>query len=229
MERIIYRNLIMLFFLLSFVVLTGCVGKYYSANPTGNYLFYPAELPAADNAVEEARMAGKHAQCPKAFNKAESLKDEAFKVYNQCDTEKAIALANEAKALADSLCPSISAPVPEPAPVIEKMKVHVYFDLDKSVIKEEYYPKLNKAISFAKKYSDAEILIEGHTDSRASDEYNQALSNRRTDAVKNYFVSNGINKDRIRTLGYGESRPSSSNDTEYGTAQNRRVDVFIMN
>jgi outer membrane protein OmpA-like peptidoglycan-associated protein len=235
MKRIVFRNLSMVFVLAVVLFASGCAGisstgeyfTYYSDNPTGNYFFYPKELPAADMAVEDARMAGKHEQCPKVFHKAESLRDEAFEVYNQCNTERAIALANEARALANALCPGMAAP--KPAPVVEDLRVKVYFDLDKSIVKEEFHPRLNKAIAYAKKYPKAEILLEGHTDKRAANDYNQALSDRRTKAVKAYITNGGIASSRFKTIGYGETRPNSLNDSESGMAENRRVDVLIMN
>jgi len=70
-------------------------------------------------------------------------------------------------------------------------------------------------------------VIEGHTDSTGSDSYNQELSQRRAEAVRNFLVSNGITGDRIVARGYGESYPVTVNTTEAGRQQNRRVEVVI--
>ncbi|WP_106478268.1 OmpA family protein [Phytohalomonas tamaricis] len=69
------------------------------------------------------------------------------------------------------------------------------------------------------------VRLEGHTDSVGSEQYNQQLSQRRADAVKNYLASHGVDASRIETKGFGESRPVASNDTAEGRAQNRRTEV----
>ena len=77
-------------------------------------------------------------------------------------------------------------------------------------------------------YGNTNVVIEGHTDSRGSDAYNQALSERRANAVRDELVNeNGIAAERVSTVGYGESRPVSSNDTDAGRAQNRRIEAVI--
>jgi OOP family OmpA-OmpF porin len=69
------------------------------------------------------------------------------------------------------------------------------------------------------------IVVEGHTDSLGSAEYNQRLSEKRAMAVKEYFVMKGIESHRMNAMGYGESRPVASNETEAGRAKNRRVQL----
>ena len=70
-------------------------------------------------------------------------------------------------------------------------------------------------------------MVEGNTDSVGSDAYNQKLSERRADAVKDVLVKSDIDGSRITTVGYGESRPVASNDTEEGRAKNRRVSIVV--
>ncbi|MBN1998687.1 OmpA family protein [candidate division KSB1 bacterium] len=77
------------------------------------------------------------------------------------------------------------------------------------------------------KYPDTNILIEGDTDNTGSDEYNQKLSERRAQAVADYQMGLGVAGTRISIVGLGESNPVASNDTDYGRAQNRRVEVAI--
>lgn len=77
------------------------------------------------------------------------------------------------------------------------------------------------------KYPGTQVLIVGHTDNVGSDAYNQALSQRRADSARSYLVSMGIEGNRIRTEGRGESEPIASNETESGRSQNRRVEVAI--
>ncbi len=71
------------------------------------------------------------------------------------------------------------------------------------------------------------VISEGHTDGKGTDAYNMGLSRRRANSVKQYLVRNGIAASRIRTEGYGESRPVASNETDDGRAQNRRVELHL--
>ncbi len=102
---------------------------------------------------------------------------------------------------------------------------NVMFDFDKYNIKEEYYPRLNKVVEVLKNNPTVKIEIEGHTDSIGSAKYNQTLSERRAQAVKNYSVNKGIAADRLKTAGYGLTRPIASNDTKEGRVKNRRVEL----
>ncbi|AWW29825.1 hypothetical protein DN752_06660 [Echinicola strongylocentroti] len=76
-------------------------------------------------------------------------------------------------------------------------------------------------------YPDTNIMIDGHTDSKGSEEYNQKLSEQRASSVANYLKMQGIDSSRLTTVGHGESMPVSSNDTDAGRAENRRVEVAI--
>jgi flagellar motor protein MotB len=87
----------------------------------------------------------------------------------------------------------------------------------------------NQIHSAEKKHPNRNVLIEGHTDSVGSDEYNQVLSAKRADSVKYALVKDGIEADRITTVGYGKKYPVASNESATGRAQNRRVDVIILN
>ncbi len=76
-------------------------------------------------------------------------------------------------------------------------------------------------------YPDTSVIVAGHTDSDGSEEYNLDLSERRAQTVGNVLVANGVDRFRIQTIGYGESRPVASNDSASGAAQNRRVEIII--
>jgi outer membrane protein OmpA-like peptidoglycan-associated protein len=99
--------------------------------------------------------------------------------------------------------------------------------------KADLSPDANKSVAkladFLKKYPNRNVLIEGHTDSVGKDDYNLALSQKRADSVKARLVADGIEAGRITTVGYGKKFPVASNDTKAGKAQNRRVDVVILN
>jgi len=101
----------------------------------------------------------------------------------------------------------------------------VYFDTAKWNAQAKYNAILDEAIAVMKNNPGLKMSIEGHTDSMASVDYNQKLSERRADAVKGYFVKKGISKDRLITKGWGLSHPVSSNQTEEGRAKNRRVEL----
>ena len=86
-----------------------------------------------------------------------------------------------------------------------------------------------KLAEFLKKNPNRDVLIEGHTDSVGKDDYNLVLSRKRADSVKYKLMADGIEAGRITTVGYGKKFPMASNDTKAGKAQNRRVEVIILN
>jgi outer membrane protein OmpA-like peptidoglycan-associated protein len=221
------RVFIVVIAVLSLSVMFGCAGMEFAPKDPYMYWYYPKELPEADRAVEAARQAGKDRQCPDEFNAAWNLKEKAYATYAACRTQEAIAMAMEATKKANALCPG--KPVVKIEKVIDRMTLRVNFDFNKSDIRESEVAELQKAVRFIRKYPGAKVRLEGHTDSIDSEEYNQALSERRAEAVKNYLVKEeAAEKSKISTVGYGESRPVASNDTEEGRAQNRRVEVLIL-
>jgi len=125
---------------------------------------------------------------------------------------------------------SVTPPPPPPAPtVMDRMIIHVNFDFDKSVIRKTDKAEMQRAINFVRKYPVAQITIEGHTDDVGTDQYNQSLSERRAEAVKKYLVKEGgIDETKISTIGYGESKPVTLNDTAEGRAANRRAEILVL-
>ena len=100
------------------------------------------------------------------------------------------------------------------------------FDFDKSVIKKQYYSKLDEIAVMIKKDPKLKVEVQGHTDSVGSDKYNMGLSKRRANAVRDYLIKKaGIAADRLTAVGFGESKPVAPNTTKEGRAQNRRVEV----
>lgn len=127
---------------------------------------------------------------------------------------------------------------PEPEPVVEEVPEAIQktmadlsntmFDFDKYVIKETAKEKLDEVVKWLNDNPDIKIEVAGHTDNWGSDEYNQKLSENRAKAVYNYFISKGIDKSRLKYAGYGETHPIATNETDEGRAQNRRVELTII-
>ena len=104
----------------------------------------------------------------------------------------------------------------------------VTFDVDSSTLKPQFRTTLNEISANLNQYPNSLIDVYGHTDSTGSDQYNQALSERRASTVANYLVMQGVSAARIRSQGYGETMPIASNDTIEGRARNRRVEIKIV-
>jgi OOP family OmpA-OmpF porin len=125
-------------------------------------------------------------------------------------------------------------PPPAPAPTESKRIVlrGINFDFDKSNIKREFVPVLDEAAQILKDNANIKVTIEGHTDSRGADDYNQRLSERRARAVKQYLVSRGVEANRLDTVGKGEKEPIADNmkngrDNPEGRAMNRRAELKV--
>ncbi len=104
----------------------------------------------------------------------------------------------------------------------------VFFDTNKSDVKGESANTLNKLAGIFKEYPNSNILVEGHTDSAGSDEYNWTLSQQRAESVSDYLMAQGISANRFTTKWYGETQPKESNETAAGKAANRRVELAII-
>jgi outer membrane protein OmpA-like peptidoglycan-associated protein len=101
------------------------------------------------------------------------------------------------------------------------------FDFDRSEIKPEFKPTLDKVAGVLRDDPNVRITIIGFTDNIGSEDYNQRLSERRAQATADYLISQGVGASQILTRGLGESEPRASNDTEAGRAQNRRVEIYL--
>lgn len=104
----------------------------------------------------------------------------------------------------------------------------VYFDTNKSNVKGTSATTLDKLAAIFNEYPNSNILIEGHTDSAGSDEYNFSLSQQRAESVTNYLIEKGLSSNRFSTKWYGEEQPKASNETAEGKAKNRRVELAIV-
>ena len=123
--------------------------------------------------------------------------------------------------------PAAAAPAPAAATKVT-YAADAFFDFNKSVLKAEGKAKLDDLVGKVKGINLEVIIAVGHTDAVGSDAYNQKLSVKRSDAVKAYLVSKGIEKNRVYTEGKGEKQPVADNNTATGRAKNRRVEIEVV-
>lgn len=153
-----------------------------------------------------------------------------------CDSAVSAGDISGASAMANYVTDVLLAPIEitevAPAPIeYEKHTVSAtaLFDFDKAVLKEQGKAELSKLGEYirSKGMTVVDLDVVGHTDSMGSEEYNQALSERRASAVKTYLVSRGIDASIIDVIGKGEEEPTASNDTAEGRTLNRRVEIHV--
>ena len=122
---------------------------------------------------------------------------------------------------------------PDQKVVVSKNKIiitePVYFATSKAKILDQSLPILDEVARVLKENTQIQLVrIEGHTDSRGSDTYNQKLSQERAESVRKYLMRQGIDRDRLEAAGYGETQPIAENETPEGRAKNRRVEFTIV-
>jgi outer membrane protein OmpA-like peptidoglycan-associated protein len=104
----------------------------------------------------------------------------------------------------------------------------ILFDSGSNKLKPEAQKNIDDLARVLKKYDDTNIMIEGHTDDKGAEEYNQQLSEKRAQAVAHYAAGLGVDNRRFSVTGFGESHPVAVNSTEQGRRQNRRVEIAIV-
>ena len=133
-------------------------------------------------------------------------------------------------------CPNTPGPVDNAGcPKLEQADVHrlallsknIFFATGKSKIIKSSHSSLNEIAQIINKYPEYKFYIDGHTDNVGSSESNQSLSKRRSDAVVNYLVSQGVSIDLLIPRGFGEDQPATSNDTASGRQLNRRTEIKL--
>ena len=135
--------------------------------------------------------------------------------------------APRAAAPAPAAAPAAPAPAPAVASKVT-FAADAFFDFNKSVVKPEGKAKLDDLVGKMKGINLEVIIAVGHTDAVGGDAYNQKLSVSRSEAVKAYLVSKGIEKNRVYTEGKGEKQPVADNKTAEGRAKNRRVEIEVV-
>jgi outer membrane protein OmpA-like peptidoglycan-associated protein len=111
--------------------------------------------------------------------------------------------------------------------IVVEMPSSILFGFDSSDLSTEAKANLDKMVKVFNTYPDTDIEIQGHTDSKGTENYNQNLSVKRASMVSSYLSGRGIASSRLKTVGYGEAVPKYTNDTEDGRTQNRRVEFLI--
>jgi len=108
------------------------------------------------------------------------------------------------------------------------MPSNITFALNSADLNAQFFNALDGVSMVLKEYDKTVVEVAGHTDSSGSDQYNQALSERRAQAVAGYLSSHAVKTQRLITIGAGEAHPMASNDTEQGRSANRRVELTIV-
>jgi len=111
--------------------------------------------------------------------------------------------------------------------IVVEFNSNILFGFDKADLSEEAKGNLDKLVTVLNTYADTNIELQGHTDSKGSEAYNQTLSEKRATIVSGYLAEKGIKADRVTIKGFGETLPKYDNETEEGRAQNRRVEFLI--
>ena len=111
--------------------------------------------------------------------------------------------------------------------ILLELNGEILFGFDQSDLTSTARQNLNQLVTILQKYPDTDIEIQGHTDNKGKDAYNNKLSEQRANSVKSYLVQNNVSSSRLAAVGFGKSRPAYPNDTEANRALNRRV-VFLV-
>ncbi|MFZ2339553.1 MAG: OmpA family protein [Bacteroidales bacterium] len=111
--------------------------------------------------------------------------------------------------------------------IVVEFNSNVLFGFDQSAISGDAKTNLDNLVTVLDKYPDTDIEVQGHTDSKGSNAYNQSLSERRAGAVSAYLKGKNIAASRVVIKGFGETLPKYANDTDEGRTRNRRVEFLI--
>ena len=111
--------------------------------------------------------------------------------------------------------------------IVVEFSSNILFAFDKSDLSNDAKINLDKLVTVLNSYPDTDIEVQGHTDSRGSEAYNQNLSEQRANTVSRYLTGKGIAYNRLTIKGFGERLPKYENETADGRTQNRRVEFMI--
>lgn len=146
-----------------------------------------------------------------------------------CNTMSKTSAAPAAPAPVAAVIPApavVPAPAPAPAPAPPVFVISdVNFEFDKATLTPEAEGKLNEVVNVIRSQPGVVYVVYGHTDSQGSEAYNQGLSERRAQAVRDFQINHGVPAGQLTIRALGESEPMSSNDTAFGRSLNRRVEI----
>jgi outer membrane protein OmpA-like peptidoglycan-associated protein len=108
------------------------------------------------------------------------------------------------------------------------MQEQILFDTDSANLKPGAMGTLGRVAEVLNRYPESRVIIKGHTDNTGTEQHNMGLSERRAQIVRNYFVGQGVDGQRLTAVGFGESMPLAGNSTSDGRARNRRVELEII-
>ncbi|MGB5598046.1 MAG: OmpA family protein [Thiothrix litoralis] len=112
--------------------------------------------------------------------------------------------------------------------IVLTMPDAITFDFGQATVKPQFYGVLGGLANTLNQFPETRIQIAGHTDNIGSDASNLQLSQQRANSVRTYLASTGVAAQRMQAVGYGESRPIADNSSDYGRAQNRRVEITLI-
>jgi outer membrane protein OmpA-like peptidoglycan-associated protein len=173
-------------------------------------------------AAARAQASSAEAQAAAAQNQAATARDQAAAARDQA------AAANDQAAAAQAQLAELQAKQTERGMVLT-LGNNVLFDTNSDTLKPGADESLNRVAQFLQTQPGVRVRIEGHTDSRGSDSYNQALSQRRAQAVASALMARGVDASRVQPVGRGMEVPLATNDTAEGRQQNRRVELIFSN
>ncbi len=144
-----------------------------------------------------------------------------------CCCSKDVVVAPQPVPVAPAPAPVKPEPTPPPAPVVVPPLADIFFDFDKSDIRSDAAAQLKTDADWMKANPTKSIILEAHSDSKGSSEYNIALGKRRATAAENYLVKLGINPARLKAVSLGKEKPVVTGTSDEVRAQNRRVRFVV--
>jgi len=187
----------------------------------------PPEFQQTEDAITRAERSSGAKYCPDKIARAKELARDGVILYWQCNTAGGLALLAQARKLANEAenCGPVAAKEPARTPIAFHS---VYFDFDKSDLTPTATAELDRAAKTMLENPDVVLELAGNTDNVGTQAYNQALGERRADAVFGYLRAKGIAANRLKTVSHGKDRPTATNSTDAGRAENRRVAITIL-
>ncbi|MAL97577.1 MAG: hypothetical protein CL583_03910 [Alteromonadaceae bacterium] len=180
------------------------------------------EIESAKNRRDELRLEMRSAEARQAQSRAQRAMSEAERAQNEAKLAQ-----QEAEELRKQMQELKELQAQQTDRGMVLTLGDVLFDLNQAELQGTGITAVEKLAEFMKEYEDRRVKVEGYTDSTGSEAYNQQLSERRAQAVKDVLMNNGVASDRVEVQGYGEAYPVASNDDPSGRQRNRRVEIVI--